>query len=94
MRKLGPGAGTAVGFPKAPAGILSFPGETVCFPPKKAGTFFPRPIPWKDQRLVVLGSAPLSPRLDGDLKILDPLHFFEKCRWQGDASVDRGVFFQ
>jgi hypothetical protein len=41
------------------------------FPQGEAGEFFPRPIPWKDQRLVVSRSAVLPPRPSPALELLN-----------------------
>ena len=48
------------------------------FPQREAEGLRPRPEPWKDHRLVVPRSAPLSPRPSRGSEVSDPLSFLQK----------------
>jgi len=71
------GAGTAARFAEAPAGKSAPPGEPKGFPQREAEGLWPRPNRWKDQRLVVPRSAPLSPRSSRREKMADPFVFMK-----------------
>jgi hypothetical protein len=68
----------ATQFAKAPAGILTFLGETTGFPQREAEGLRPRLDPGKDHRLVISRSAALSPGPGVNLEGSDLLVFFEK----------------
>jgi hypothetical protein len=72
------GAGMAMRFAKAPAGIYDFIGKTNRVSAREGGRPAARRVLWKDPRLLISRSAALSPCPCGNFEALDPLLLFEK----------------